>query len=59
MYPDIAETKGGPDAVKKRLAEVLPIVWEQIDNAFLEGLVKSMPRRVQAVIAAHGWNAKY
>ncbi|KDQ19996.1 hypothetical protein BOTBODRAFT_27400 [Botryobasidium botryosum FD-172 SS1] len=59
MYPDIAETKSGPDAVKKRLAKVLPIVWEQIDNDFLKGLVKSMPQRVQAVIAAHGWNTKY
>ena len=59
-YPDIAETPGGPETVKRRLAEVLPEIWEQeIEGEFLGNLWKSMPRRVEAVIEANGWYTKY
>jgi transposase len=59
-YPDIAETPGSPETVRKRLAEVLPEIWEKdIEGDFLERLWESMPRRVAAVIEAKGWYTKY
>ncbi|KAH0602699.1 uncharacterized protein H6S33_008349 [Morchella sextelata] len=58
-YPRIADTKGGPPAVKRELARVLPLVWETIPPEFFEKLAASMPRRVEAVIQAKGWYTKY
>jgi len=47
------------DTVRKRLAEVLPLVWETIPDSFFEKLWKAMPSRVAAVIEAKGWYTKY
>jgi hypothetical protein len=58
-YPDIGDAPGGPDTVKLRLAEVLPIVWEKISEKQFEQLWHSMPDRVQAVIEAKGWYTQY
>lgn len=59
-YPNIHKTPGGPDAVRRRLAEALSEVWaEDIEGDFLESLWESMPRRVAAVLAAKGWYTKY
>ena len=54
QYPRIGDTPGGKETVKKRLAEVLPLVWETIPAEFLEKLWKSMPGRVAAVLEAKG-----
>jgi hypothetical protein len=59
MYPNIAETRGGKEPVKKRLREVLPLVWDTIPSEFFEKLGMSMPHRVEAVIEAKGWYTKY
>ena len=59
QYPDILDTKGGPEKVRDRLAEVLPHVWATIPDTFFEKLWKSMPSRVAAVIEAKGWYTKY
>ena len=45
--------------MKARLAEVLPLCWEKILETHFETLWKSMPDRVQAVIEAKGWQARY
>jgi transposase len=58
-YPDLADTPGGVDTVKARLAEVLPLCWEKIPETQFETLWKSMPDRVQAVIEAKGWQTRY
>jgi transposase len=58
-YPNLANTRGGPEAVRARLAEVLPRVWEGIEQDFLENLTKSMVDRVEALIEAEGWYTKY
>ena len=58
-YPDIANTPGGPDAVRARLAEVLPEAWEAIPESVFESLWRSMPSWVAAVIAAKGWYTRY
>ena len=59
QYPDILNTPGGPERVRDRLAEVLPLVWETIPESVFEKLWKSMPSRVAAVIEARGWYTKY
>jgi hypothetical protein len=59
-FPDIADTPGGPENMRRRLAEVLPEIWEKdIEGDFLEQLWESMPQRVTAVIEARGWYTKY
>jgi len=59
QYPDIASTPGGPQKVKEKLAETLPLVWETIPSEFFEQLWRSMPDQVQAVITAKGWYTRY
>ena len=57
--PDLADTPGGVDTVKARLAEVLPLCWEKIRETQFETLWKSMPERVQAITEAKGWQTRY
>ena len=58
-YPNIGNTPGGPEKIKDKLAEVLPLCWEKIPEKNFEALWKSMPARVQAVIDAKGWQTRY
>ena len=58
-YPDLADTPGGVDTVKGRLAEVLPLCWEKILETQFETLWRPMPYGVQAVIEAKGWQSRY
>ena len=39
-YPNIGDTPGGPPAVKARLAQVLPGVWDNIPQKHFEALWK-------------------
>ena len=59
QYPRISDTPGGKEAVKRKLAEVLPLVWDTIPSEFFEKLWKSMPKRVAAVLEARGGYTKY
>ena len=59
QYPRIRDTPGGKEAVKRILAQVLPLVWETIPEEFFEKLWKSMPNRVAAVLEARGGYTKY
>jgi hypothetical protein len=58
-HPDIKHMQGGPETVKQRLSEVLPHMWDEIEEREFWKLVCSMPKRVQAVIDADGWYTKY
>jgi transposase len=59
QYPDIGNTPGGPDKVRKKMSKVLPEVWQTIPPEFFEKLWMSMPDRVAAVIDAKGWYTRY
>jgi len=59
QYPRIGNTLGGKEAVKRRLTQVLPLVWETIPEEFFEKLWKSMPDRVAAVLEARRGYIKY
>ena len=56
---DCLDLPRGADAVTALLAEVLPICWEEVPETQFEKLWKLMPDRVQAVIEANGWQARY
>ena len=59
MYPDVFNMKGAPETIKARLAEVLPSVWDALDEKLFEVCLDSMPERVQAVIDSKGWYTRY
>ena len=61
QYPRIADSPGGKEleGVRRRLAQVLPLVWETIPEEFFEKLWKSMPGRVAAVLEARGGYTRY
>ena len=58
-YPDLATTPGGPEAVRARMAEVLPVVWDSLGPEVFEPLWRSMPDWVTAVIRSKGWYTCY
>ena len=49
----------GEGGAREVLARILPHAWESIDETFLQRLIDSMPRRIQAVIDADGWYTRY
>ena len=59
QYPDIADTPGGPDAIRALLLEVLLKVWDSLPEQLFDNLYRSMPDRVAAVIDAKGWYTRY
>ena len=59
QYPRIGDIPGEKEAVKKRLVQVLPLVWETIPEEFFKKLWKSIPDRVAAVLEARGGYTKY
>lgn len=44
---------------KNLLFETLRVTWESLDDRYLQNLVESMPRRLEAVISAKGGHTKY
>jgi len=59
MYPDVVNLQGSPQTMQRRLAAILPQVWEEIRERYFETILDSMPERVQAVIDARGWYTRY
>ena len=49
----------GPKAQRDALVEVLPQAWAKISDQTLGNILESMPRRIQAGLAANGWQTKY
>ena len=44
---------------KINLFEIAENIWNDIPTEMLRNIIDSMPKRVQAVIAAHGGTTKY
>ena len=59
QHPELASMKGGSNAIKEKMAEILPDVWRSLSPKLFQTLCESMPRRVAAVIANKGWYTKY
>jgi hypothetical protein len=49
----------GRDSIRRTLGRVLPVAWEEIKDEHFQKLIKSMKKRVAAVIKADGWYTKY
>jgi len=58
-YPDTSTLTGPPETVRSELSERLMKVWWSIGEDVLEGLVSTMPYRVNQVINAGGWYTTY
>ena len=50
---------GESQAAYDELAQVIVEAWEAIPQDYIDGLIKSMDNRVNAVLAAKGWHTKY
>ncbi|KAK4290146.1 hypothetical protein Pmani_002538 [Petrolisthes manimaculis] len=53
------ELKGKDTSTVIHLKETVLQLWRGIDSSYFEKIASSMPRRIQAVINAHGDNTKY
>lgn len=58
VRPDI-DSITNKDRQKEALIEALPRAWKLIPRRIVEEVVNSMPRRIEALIAAQGWHTKY
>jgi len=58
-YPDTATLRGSPQYIRQCITERVHEVWWSIGAEVLEGLIDSMPHRVQALIESRGWYTKY
>lgn len=58
-YPDTRHLQGSPERIRAILRERLMEIWWTIGEDVLNSLIDSMPRRVQALIAAGGWYTEY
>ena len=59
LDPGLEEYGGGEEALKERLASLLEQAWLEISQDYFNKLVESMPRRIDAVIAAGSSYTKY
>jgi hypothetical protein len=53
------ENTNDKERQKKILLEYFLIAWASIKTVMIDHLVESMPRRIQAIIDANGWQTKY
>ena len=57
-YPDLLEM-GKSEETYQALYDILNEGWDQMKQSLIDGLIKSMDSRVNAVIAAKGWYTRY
>jgi transposase len=57
-YPDLATVSSNEENLR-RLINAAVEVWDSINQELIDGLIESMPRRIAAVVASHGWYTKY
>lgn len=58
QYPHLGE-QGNNDETRQNLIDACQKVWQSIRRSLLRKLIQSMPRRIEAVIKARGWQTKY
>ena len=59
MYPKVMKNNSESDEARTELEEALQSAWNALPDSLFEGLVESMPRRIQALLDAKGWHTKY
>jgi transposase len=58
-YPDTMYLKGSGKAVREEFRNRLNKIWWDFGEDILNGLIDSMPERVEAVLKAKGWYTRY
>jgi len=59
IYPDVVNLQQCPQAIQRRLAEILANVWKKIPERDFVAILNSMPDRVQVFIDAMWLYTKY
>ena len=59
VNPDIEKVGGSADTVREALFKALERAWTMIPEDLMLDLLRSMQRRVEAVIVADGWYTRY
>jgi hypothetical protein len=57
-HPELLEMGACEDSYEA-LHEAIREAWQAVPQDFIDGLIRSMIRRVQAVLKANGWQTKY
>jgi hypothetical protein len=56
MFPAVMACKSKSEDDRQRLESCLQAAWDTIPQEFFDTLIESMPRRIEACIAAEGWH---
>lgn len=59
VNPGLDLVMGGDDVVKDALSKALVEAWQLIPQRYFDAVIKSMPRRMEAVEASEAWYTKY
>lgn len=59
VNPTIDYVTGGEEAVKEALSKALLQAWQLIPQSYFNAVIKSMKRRVEALVKANSWHTKY
>lgn len=59
MFPEVAADKSESEYSRQRLESCLQSAFDTLDKSLFDKLYESMPRRIEACIAAKGWHTKY
>jgi hypothetical protein len=59
MFPKVMNGRGDSEEDRTKLEEALSATWDALPSSLFESLVESMPRQIEACIAADGWYTKY
>ena len=58
VYPNL-DQQGNTEEARESLIRACQEQWKVIRRSLLRKLIMSMPRRIEAVIKARGWQTKY
>jgi hypothetical protein len=58
LYPHL-EDEGVSAEAREAFEAAAQEAWERIDQGWIDGLIDTMGRRIEAVIKARGWQTKY
>jgi transposase len=58
-HPELETLTGNDEMIKECMVKALQEGWNALKDELFEELIKSMKRRMEAVIKAKGWYTKY
>jgi transposase len=58
LFPELS-FEGITEDEREHFEESVKVAWDEIDQGWIDNLILSMPRRLEAVRQARGWQTKY